>query len=93
MLCSADSRRRKRDQPIDGREPHGELPADDDAARVGDQTGQVEAHLPENDSLEHDAIKSIRSALVVIASRKTLGSSGALPTAHARSRADDSRRP
>ena len=62
MLCSADSRRRKRDQPIDGREPDRELPADDDAARVGHQPRQVEAHLPENDSLEHDAIKSIRSA-------------------------------
>ena len=62
MLCSADSRRRKATSRSMAANRDRELPADDDAARVGHQPGQVETHLPENDSLEHDAIKSIRSA-------------------------------
>ena len=41
------------DQPVDRREAGDELAPGDDAARVRQQSRQIEADLPEDDTLEH----------------------------------------
>ena len=70
----------KPDQAVDGREPGGDLPAHDDATRVRHQPRKVEAHLSENDALEHDEIKSIRSSMLVGKRvRHTVASPGWVP--------------